>query len=71
MSQINLEPVISWLENGLDPIKAAEELRIYQKKIIQANAIIAIARDLVSIDGNHDTLNLLDAAVSEYDSPVK
>ena len=26
----NLQPVIDWLVNGCDPIKAAEELRIYQ-----------------------------------------
>lgn len=29
----NLEPVISWLENGRDPKEAAKELRIYQHRI--------------------------------------
>ena len=28
---LDLEPVISWLENGCDPKEAAKELRIYQE----------------------------------------
>ncbi len=29
----NLDPVISWLKNGCDPLEATKELQIYQDRI--------------------------------------
>ena len=32
----DLSHVISWLQNGCDPIKAADELQVYQERIDRA-----------------------------------
>ena len=34
----DLSHVISWLQNGCDPIKAADELRVHQRRIDHAKA---------------------------------
>lgn len=34
----DLSHVISWLQNGCDPIKAADELQVYQERIDRAKA---------------------------------
>lgn len=34
----DLRPVIAWLSNGCDPLKAVDELKIYQSRIDSAKA---------------------------------